>query len=339
MIDFRSDTLTRPTAEMRQAMVSAEVGDDVYGEDPTVKKLEEKLAEFFGMEAGLFCPSGTMTNQIAIRMHTQPQDEVICDQNAHIYLYESGGIAANSLVTPCLLQGNRGRITASQVQANIKGDDIHAPVSRLVALENTMNKGGGACYDMDEMEAIHQVCQSEGLALHMDGARLFNALVKTGDDPKRYGAMFDSISICLSKGLGAPVGSALLMSRQMRKKALRIRKLFGGGMRQAGILAAAGIYALDHHVSRLVEDHQHALMLGDVLAAQHWVADVLPVETNIVIFTPKEASQQQTILGKLKEQGILASPFGPTDIRLVTHLDISLEQVSGAMDIIKKLIV
>ena len=323
IIDFRSDTVTKPTPEMLEAMMTAEVGDDVFGEDPTIKKLEQELADMFGMDAGLFCPSGTIPNQIAIRLHTQPQDEVICDKRSHIYLYEGGGIAANSLVTPCLLDGDRGRITAAQVLENIKPDDIHAPVSRLVSLENTMNKGGGCCYDFSEVEAIQKVCREHNLALHLDGARLFNALVKTGDEPKSYGNVFDTISICLSKGLGAPVGSVLLMSNALKPKALRIRKVFGGGMRQAGYLAAAGLYAIRNHVHRLSEDHEKAEHLEQTLKGLSWVESVMPVETNIVIFTPEKTLDQKVVMDALKNIGILAVPFGPRDIRLVTHLDIS----------------
>jgi threonine aldolase len=320
-IDLRSDTVTTPTPEMLHAMMHAQVGDDVFGEDPTVIALEEKVAQMFGMEAALFCPSGTMTNQIAIRISTQPQDEVICDEKSHVYLYEGGGMASNSLVSVCLLKGNRGRITADMVRKSINPDDIYRPVSRLVCIENTMNKGGGSCYDFDEIRKIHTVCKEYGLQLHLDGARLFNALIAKKDNPKDYGTCFDSISLCFSKGLGAPVGSVLLSSDQGIKKARRVRKVFGGGMRQAGYLAAAGMYALDHHVDRLSEDHQRAAIIGQVLQSCSWVEDVMPVETNIVIFSIEKSIGKEAILQQLKGYDILAVPFGETEIRMVTHLD------------------
>lgn len=258
VIDLRSDTVTKPTPAMREAMMQAEVGDDVLEHDPTVRALEEKAAALFGMEAALFCPSGTMTNQIALRIHTQPQDQVICDRLSHIYWYEGGGPAYNSLVSLRMLDGDRGRITAAQVAENINPDDPHMPVSRLVSLENTANRAGGSCYGLDQIRVIRKVCDTHGLGLHLDGARLFNALTETGDTPKGYGGVFDSISICLSKGLGAPVGSLLITNQELHKKALRVRKVLGGAMRQSGFLAAAGLYALDHHVERLQDDHRRA---------------------------------------------------------------------------------
>ncbi|MDX5348135.1 MAG: aminotransferase class I/II-fold pyridoxal phosphate-dependent enzyme, partial [Hymenobacteraceae bacterium] len=259
--DFRSDTVTKPTPEMLQAMLAAPVGDDVYGEDPTVNELEQKCARIFGMEAGLFCPSGTMTNQIAIKAQTDALGEVICDETAHIYNYEGGGIAFHSRASVKLLQGHRGRITARQVEENIRPDNVHFPITQLVSLENTANKGGGACYSFAEMEAIAAVCNKYNLRLHLDGARVFNALVATGQQAAHYGKLFNTISVCLSKGLGAPVGSVLLGDKTVIKKVYRLRKVMGGGMRQAGYLAAAGIFALDHHVNRLSEDHQKAKQL------------------------------------------------------------------------------
>lgn len=333
-IDLRSDTVTRPSPDMLEAMMQAQVGDDVFGEDPTVTALEELAANRFGMEASLFCPSGTMTNQIAIRLHTRPQDEVICDQNAHIYRYEGGGVMANSLASVRLLSGDRGRISATQIAANINPDDIHFPVTRLVSLENTMNKGGGCYYALEEIKAIRQLCDSHGLALHLDGARLFNALAETRESPAVYGDLFDTISICLSKGLGAPVGSLLLGTQAHIKQARRLRKVFGGGMRQAGFLAAAGIYALEHQVDRLQEDHARARALGDALAPLHWVASVIPVDTNIVIFKLAAEHSAQEGLSKLEQVGIRAVPFGAQDIRLVTHLDFDdaqLEQTITAL--------
>ena len=265
IIDLRSDTVTKPTAGMKEAMFSAPVGDDVFGEDPTVNALEEKAAKLFGMEAGLYCPSGTMTNQIAIRLHTRIQTEVICHKYSHVYLYEGGGIMANSLASVKLLEGDLGKITAEQVKASINPDDVHAPETTLVSLENTMNKGGGSIYTLDEVKPIRKVCDDNGLKLHLDGARLFNALAESGESPAAWGAQFDTISICLSKGLGSPVGSLLLGSKSDIKRARKVRKSWGGGMRQAGFLAAAGIYALDNHVVRLTEDHARARDLGKML--------------------------------------------------------------------------
>jgi len=332
MIELRSDTFTKPTKPMLEAMMAAEVGDDVFGDDPTVNKLEQKLANLFGMEAAVFCPSGTMANQIGIRVHTQPQDEVICDKYSHVYLYEGGGMASNSGVSPALLDGDRGRITAAQVAAAIKPDDVHAPISRLVSLENTMNKGGGSIYDFEEILEIKNICDKNGLALHLDGARLFNALVETGEKPQQFGQVFDTISVCLSKGLGAPIGSVLMGSNTHIKKARRVRKVFGGGMRQAGYLAAAGIYALDNHVERLKDDHLRAKSLGAVLKRASFVNDVLPVDTNIVIFSVDDVQKR---LNQLKENDVLAVHFGGNQIRFVTHLDFTdkmLEQTIKAIE-------
>jgi threonine aldolase len=337
LIDYRSDTLTRPTPGMREAMARAPLGDDVFGEDPSVNALEAKAAGLFGMEAALFCPSGTMTNQIAIRCHTQPGDEVICDINSHIYQYEGGGIASNSGASVALLEGDRGRITATQVTAAVQPDDVHRPVSRLVSLENTSNRGGGSCYDWDEILAIRKACDSAGLALHLDGARLFNALIAKGETTEQYGSTFDSISVCLSKGLGAPVGSLLLGRKDFIRKARRIRKVFGGGMRQAGMLAAAGLYALDHHVGRLMEDHRHAAAIAAALAKKGFVKLLLPVETNIVIAELEPSLKPTQLTATLKEQGILIYAFSPTRIRIVTHLDISSDMVSQTIKTIERL--
>ena len=282
-IDLRSDTLTQPTSGMKEAMFTAPVGDDVLGEDPTVNALETKIAGLFGMEAALFCPSGTMTNQIAIRLHTGPQKEVICHQYSHIYLYEGGGIMANSMASVKLLTGDLGKITAAQMAESINPDDVHAPETTLVSIENTMNKGGGSIYTLDEIKPIHVLCKEKGIKLHLDGARSFNALVETDESPVDWGAQFDTISICLSKGLGCPIGSVLLGTKIDIKRAKKVRKVFGGGMRQAGFLAAAGIYALDHQVERLKEDHLRARVLGQFLVQAPNVTEVLPVATNIVI--------------------------------------------------------
>jgi threonine aldolase len=319
-IDLRSDTLTQPTAGMKEAMFAAPVGDDVFGEDPTVNALETKIAALFGMEAALFCPSGTMTNQIAIRLHTGPQKEVICHQYSHIYLYEGGGIMANSMASVKLLTGDLGKITASQVAESINPDDVHAPETTLVSLENTMNKGGGSIYTLDEIKPIHALCKEKGIKLHLDGARLFNALVETGESPAEWGAQFDTISICLSKGLGCPIGSVLLGTKADIKRAKKVRKVFGGGMRQAGFLAAAGIYALDHQVERLKEDHHRARVLGEFLVQAPHVVEVLPVATNIVI-ARLEGISTEAYLQQLAANGIKGVKFGKDLVRFVTHLD------------------
>ncbi len=320
VIDLRSDTVTRPTAGMKEAMFDAPVGDDVFGEDPTVNALEEKLARLFGMEAGIFCPSGTMTNQIAIRLHTRIQTEVICHQYSHIYLYEGGGIMANSLASVKLLTGDLGKITAAQISESINPDDVHAPETTLVSLENTMNKGGGSIYTLDEIKPIYALCKEKGLKLHLDGARLFNALVETGESPADWGVQFDTISICLSKGLGCPIGSVLLGTKSDIKRARKVRKVFGGGMRQAGILAAAGIYALDNHVNRLKEDHARARELGEMLIKLPVVSEILPVATNIVIARLEDISPEE-FLKKLADQNLKAVKFGKDLVRFVTHLD------------------
>lgn len=326
IIDLRSDTLTQPTAEMKEAMFAAYLGDDVFGEDPTVNALEGKMGEMFGMESAIFCPSGTMTNQIAIRLHTRIQTEVICHKHSHIYLYEGGGIMSNSLASVKLLDGDLGKITASQVQAAINPEDVHAPETTMVSLENTMNKGGGSIYRLDEVTPIRRVCKEQGLKLHLDGARLFNALVETGESPKDWGAQFDTISICLSKGLGCPVGSVLLGSKADIKSARKVRKGFGGGMRQAGFLAAAGIYALDFHVARLKQDHERARSLGAMLQRLSFVAEVLPVATNIVIVR-LDGMTPEDFIRKLAEVEIKSVKFGPDLVRFVTHLDFGDDQL------------
>ncbi len=336
-IDYRSDTVTRPTPAMQEAMNTARLGDDVFGEDPTINELESKAASLFGMEAALFCPSGTMTNQIAIKCHTQPGDEVICDENAHVYQYEGGGISFNSGASVKLLAGDRGRVTAGQVRAGINPDDNHKAHTSLVCLENTSNRGGGSCYSFDDILAIREVCQEHGLAFHLDGARLWNALVARKETMGQYGDAFDSISICLSKSLGCPVGSLLLGTVPFIKKARRIRKIFGGGMRQAGMLAAAGIYALDHHIDRLEEDHQHAARLATSLENRSYVKMILPVETNIVIFELQEGQSAPELVERLKTKGVLAYAISPDRIRLVTHLDISSDMIDETIQIFETL--
>lgn len=336
-IDFRSDTVTKPTKEMLEAMMQAKVGDDVFSEDETVNKLEETAASMFGMEAGLFCASGTMTNQIAIKVHTKPGDEVICDELSHVYQYEGGGIALNSGSSVQLLHGNRGRVTAQQVAEGINNpDDIHKAISSLVVLENTSNRGGGSCYELSDIQSIKQICLENKLTLHLDGARLFNALVAKQQTAKEYGQIFDSISICLSKGLGAPVGSVLLGTKEMIKKARRVRKVFGGGMRQAGFIAAGGLYALENHVDRLATDHLHAKRIEQVLLSHPKVETVLPVETNIIIFTMKEGISAAQFVEQLREKGILCFTMGKNQIRFVTHLDITEGMIQQTIDILQK---
>jgi threonine aldolase len=337
MIDYRSDTFTRPTPAMLEFMFKADVGDDVFQEDPSVNKLEALSAEMFGMEAGIFCPSGTMTNQVAIKCHTNPGDEVICDKLSHVYIYEGGGIPFNSGASVRTIEGDRGRITAEQVAEEINPEDIHKPHTRLVSLENTANRGGGSCYDFNEIEKIKEVCVSNGLALHLDGARLFNALVAKNEKPKDYGRVFDSISICLSKGLGIPVGSVLLGKKDFIYKARRVRKVLGGGMRQAGYLAAAGIYALEHHVERLADDHRHAQMLADALAKKDFVGVINPVETNILIFEVKGSFTPQSLAAKLLEHDIKVMAISKTQVRMVLHLDVSEEMVKKTIEVIEQL--
>ncbi len=335
MIDFRSDTVTRPTPGMLDAMLKAPLGDDVFGEDPTVNQLEALSASLFGMEAAIFCPSGTMTNQIAIKCHTQPGDEVICERLSHIYQYEGGGIAFNSGASVRLIDGNRGRITAQQVKEAINPNDIHKPISSLVSLENTANRGGGSCYQFSDIEEIKQVCLQNNLKLHLDGARLYNALVAKNETPLQYGQVFDSISLCLSKGLGAPVGSVLVGTKELIRKARRIRKIFGGGMRQAGMLAAAGIYALENQVSRLAEDHEHAALLASAVAQKDFTGEILQVETNIVIFEVKGRFSANDLAAAFKTQGISVIAISPTQIRMVVHLDISKNDIDRTLEVIQ----
>ncbi|MBL0310463.1 MAG: aminotransferase class I/II-fold pyridoxal phosphate-dependent enzyme [Bacteroidetes bacterium] len=334
LIDLRSDTVTRPTPGMKEAMFTAEVGDDVFGEDPTVSALEQKVAIMFGMEAGLFCPSGTMTNQIAIKVHTQPLDEIICDQLCHIYNYETGGWAFHSGVSVRLTEGERGIMTAEQIEKCIQADFDWLPNSRLVAIENTVNKGGGSVYSMKKMKSVSDFCRKKNLALHLDGARIFNALTALRQKPIALEGMFDSISVCMSKGLGAPVGSVLLGSKEFIRRARKIRKVMGGGMRQSGILAAACVYALDKHVSGLKEDHRRAKELEKILGKCSWVKSILPVETNIVIF---EVADSKKIAIALQKKKVLIQPFSSTQLRMVTHLDFTDEMLSNTLSILRKI--
>lgn len=336
-IDFRSDTVTKPTPAMLEAMMTAPVGDDVFGEDPSINKLENLISSMFGMEASLFCPSGTMTNQIAIKCHTQQGDEVVCDENSHVYQYEGGGIAFNSGASVRLLHGDRGRFTAEQVKAAINPDDPHRAHTSLVCLENTSNRGGGSCYDFEEIKKIQQVCRENNLKIHLDGARLFNALVAKNETAGQYGQVFDSISICLSKSLGCPVGSLLLGKKDLIKKARRVRKVFGGGMRQAGFLAAAGIYALQNHVDRLKEDHEHAKKIAAAIQKKSFVKMILPVETSIIIFELDNSITAQSLVAKMKEKNVLGYAIAPNRIRLVVHLDITPEMIDRTIEIIENL--
>jgi threonine aldolase len=321
IIDLRSDTVTKPTKGMLEAMWSAEVGDDVFSEDPSINKLEQKAADIFGMEAGLYCPSGTMTNQTAIKVLTQPQQEVICDVQAHIYKYEAGGMAFNSGVTPRLINGDRGRLSAQDVLDNINPENTHFAPTSLVAIENTSNRGGGSYYSLKQISDIHQVVRDNCLKFHLDGARIFNALTETGDNPMDLGRMFDTISVCLSKGLGAPVGSVLLSSKENIQKAKRIRKVFGGGMRQAGFMAAAGIYALDNNIKRLKEDHKRAKQIEDTLKSLSFIDNIMPVDTNIIIFKLNPSITHDDFISKLVSHNIKAAATAKQTIRFVTHLD------------------
>jgi threonine aldolase len=336
IIDLRSDTVTRPGPGMLDAMKNAQVGDDVFEEDPSVIALEEKGAELFGKEAALFCPSGTMCNQVAIKLLTQPMDEIICDKNSHIYYYEGGGWAFHSGCSIRFINGDRGRITSQDVLENINGDNVHLPVTKLVSLENTHNKGGGSFYNLQTLNEISAVCKKHNLNLHLDGARIFNALTETGNTPVEIGKLFDTVSFCLSKGLGAPVGSLLASTMENIKQARRIRKVMGGGMRQAGFIAAAGLYALENNISRLKEDHQRARELSKTISSLEYVKELLPVDTNIIVFTLHDNQDAGKFLSYLSENNIKAVPFGKNTIRFVTHLDIDDSMIEQTVSVLKK---
>ncbi|PNW29560.1 threonine aldolase family protein [Formosa algae] len=336
IIDLRSDTVTKPTSEMLDAMMSAKVGDDVYKEDDTINKLEKRIAEMFGKPHAMFFPSGTMANQTAIKIHTQPGEQVICDKYAHIYNYEGGGASFNSGVSCKLINGNRGMFTATDVTAAINPPDFyHSPLSSLVEVENTTNKGGGACWDLNELEKIKTICKTHNLGYHLDGARLWNALVAKNETAAQYGAVFDTISVCLSKGLGCPIGSVLTGDEALMNKALRVRKILGGGMRQGGFLAAAGLYALDHNITRLAEDHKRAKELGQQLSTCSSIKSVEPSETNIVIFELHDDVDSNQFILKLKAHNILISDMGQGKLRLVTHLDYTDSMHNKVLDILK----
>ena len=337
MIDLRSDTVTRPSLAMKQIMLEAPVGDDVFGDDPSINALEAYVSDLFGMEAAVFCPSGTMTNQIAIKINSNAPGELICDQLSHIYKYEGGGIGFNSGLATHLLEGKQGRLTAEQIEAAIQPDDPHFPETQLVSLENTCNKGGGTMYDIEEIRKIRQLCKRRGLKLHLDGARVFNAIVESDYTAQDLGAEFDTISVCLSKGLGAPVGSVLLGTKESIKKARRIRKIFGGGMRQAGSLAAAASFALKNNIERLKEDHARAKTLGETLEKCSFVKDVLPVYTNIVVFEVREDLSHIDVINKLQNKGVRTVAFGPQQIRLVTHLDFTEHHLGQTLTVLQEL--
>lgn len=337
IIDLRSDTVTKPSKEMLDYMFNAKVGDDVFGDDETVNLLEEKAANLFGKEAALFCPSGTMTNQIAIKIHTSAPGEIICDELSHVYKYEGGGIGFNSGLATKLLKGNKGRLTNNDIEAAINPEDIHFPESQMVSLENTCNKGGGTIYDIEEIKKIKQLCDEKNLKLHLDGARIFNTIVESNYSANEIGNQFDTISVCLSKGLGAPIGSLLLGTKNDIKRARRIRKILGGGMRQAGYLAAAGIYALDNNVSRLQEDHKRAKKIASELNSISYIKNVWEGYTNILIFELNHDVEIQNYITMLNKKGLKVAAFGPQQIRIVTHLDFNDEMLTESVNILKKI--
>jgi len=337
-IDLRSDTVTRPTKGMMQAMMTAEVGDDVYKEDPTINALEKKLADMFGMDEALFFPTGSMANQAAIKLHTQPGEQLICDKWAHVFNYEGGGVSFNSGVSCKLVDGDRGMITASQVEENINAPDFyHSPLTTLVCLENTTNKGGGACYELETIQEIRKVCDRHELGLHLDGARLFNAFAEKDYTPKDFGKVFDTISVCLSKGLGTPMGSVLIGKKSLMKNAIRVRKVLGGGMRQVGFMAAAGIYALDNHLEQLKKDNDRAAELSELLAQQPYVKSLEPTETNIIIFYLKDDVKELEFMQKLDEKNIRISNMGQGKLRIVTHHDYTEEMHQFFMDTLQEI--
>ena len=334
IIDLRSDTVTQPTKGMMDAMLTAEVGDDVYKEDPSVNALEKRLADMFGMDEALFFPTGSMANQAALNLHTNPGEQVICDKYAHIYNYEGGGASFNSGISCKLIDGHRGMFTAEQVEASINPPDFyHSPLTSLIAVENTTNKGGGACWNFEELKRIRKVADTHNLGYHLDGARLWNALIENNESPKQYGELFDTISVCLSKGLGCPVGSVLIGNKELMKGALRVRKILGGGMRQVGYLAAAGLYALDHHIERLRIDHRRAKEIGQVLSKISSIKTVEPIETNIVIFELQDHINEDKFLKDLGQMNIKIIGMGSHKLRMVTHLDYTDEMHSKLLKI------
>ncbi len=337
IFDLRSDTVTVPCENMRKAMFLAPVGDDVFGEDPTVNELQNYAAQLFGMEAALFCSSGTQTNQIAIAVHVQPGGEVICHKESHVYKYEGGGIARNAGASVRLLDGDRGRLTVETIQEWINPDDVHFPVTQLISLEDTFNRGGGSVYDVNEIQKIRKFSKLQNIPLHLDGARLFNALAVNNVDPKVYAQNFDSISICLSKGLGAPVGSLLLGSCDFIKKSRRVRKVFGGGMRQAGIIAAGGLYALKNNVVKLKLDHLNALTLAETLKKKSFIVSLLDVDTNIIVVSVLSSEIRDNFIAVCAIKGIKCMAFGPKEVRFVLHLDISAADTKEICSIINEI--
>ncbi|WP_411896155.1 threonine aldolase family protein [Winogradskyella sp. A2] len=338
IIDLRSDTVTKPTKGMLDAIINAEVGDDVYKEDPTVNALEERLVEMFGMDEALFFPTGSMANQAALKLHTNPGEQVICDKYAHIYNYEGGGASFNSGISCKLVDGERGMFTAEQAEASINPPDFyHSPLTSLIEVENTTNKGGGACWDFEELKKLRKVADNHNLGYHLDGARLWNALVASNHTPKQYGDLFDTISVCLSKGLGCPIGSVLLGNKELMQNAIRVRKILGGGMRQVGYLAAAGLYALEHNVDRLKEDHNKAKEIGEVLQALSMIKKVEPIETNIIIFELKDSIDETRFLNVLTSKNIQIIGMGSNKLRMVTHLDYTDEMHNAHLEILKNL--
>ena len=339
IIDLRSDTVTKPTQGMLDAIMNANVGDDVYKEDPSVNALESKLAEMFGMDQALFFPTGSMANQAALKLHTNPGEQVICDKYAHIYNYEGGGASFNSGISCKLVDGDRGMFTANQAKDAINPPDFyHSPLTSLIAVENTTNKGGGACWDFEELLKIKKVAEKNGLGFHLDGARLWNALVKTGQTPKQYGEIFDTISVCLSKGLGCPMGSVLIGKKELMNNALRIRKILGGGMRQIGYMASAGLYSLDNHVNRLKEDHNKAKEIGTVLSSLHYIKKIEPIETNIIIFELDASVNEDDFFNRLKAKNIHIIGMGNNKLRMVTHLDYTQEMHEYLLTSLKNLL-
>jgi threonine aldolase len=340
-LDFRSDTLTKPTSAMRAAMADAEVGDDVFDEDPTMHRLQDTLAEMLGKEAALFVPSGTMSNQIGVRIHCKAGDEFLCEENCHIFQYEQGAFAQLSGLVARTVLGEAGVLRQDQLTDLVRGADDHVVETRLVSLENTHNRGGGRIFPLDEIESICAWAHEKGLATHLDGARLFNAVVATGIEAGEWASHFDTVSVCFSKGLGAPVGSALAGPKEMIREARRHRKLFGGGMRQAGVIAAGALYALENHVERLVDDHEAAQVLAEAVSE----IDGLTlrggrVDTNIVIFEVDPAlGTEADLVERLEAEGVLAIDIGPRAVRFVTHLDVTLDDAKQAADVLRRVAV
>jgi len=340
MIDLRSDTITKPCDKMLDFMLHAKVGDDVYGEDPTVKELENKIANFFGMESAMFFPSGTMANQTAVKIHTNPGDQVVAHEYSHVYNYEGGGASFNSGVSFKLLQGQKGMFNPDQLKYAINPKNFyHSPLTKLVSLENTTNKGGGHCWDVEHFEEIRKICDKNELGLHMDGARVWNSIVAKDNNPELYGDYFDTISVCLSKGLGCPVGSVLAGRKQFMDKALRVRKILGGGMRQTGYLAAAGLYAIENNLQRLSVDHQRAEEIASSFLSKDCIKSVNDVETNIIILELEDSVDKKTIIDYFSNKEILFdwNSMGFKKIRIVTHLNYSEQDHKQLLSVVDNL--